>query len=355
MKAGFASEPDDLHALYRRTVQKRLVFLAVGTLVLVILMGADFVTGPSPLTVREALFAFLAGPSGEDSTAAAIVWSIRLPMTCMAVAVGMGLGIAGLQMQTILDNPLASPFTLGFSAAAGFGAAAAIMFGAALPGPAWLIAPIAAFAMTLIACGFVYFIARLRGANAEVLILAGIAVMFMFQACQSLLQYLAAPEVLQQIVFWLFGSLLKSNWIGVSVVVVTLVASVPVLARDAWQLTAMRLGDVHATSLGADVKKLRRRTFLVIAVLTAASVAFVGTIGFIGLIAPHAARALVGEDQRALLPMSALIGAILLASASIVSKLLSQGAVLPVGIVTAVVGVPVLFALITRRGVGGLR
>ncbi len=345
----------DLHALYRKSVRKRLSSIIVCVTLLIAFMAADLVTGPSPLTVREAFDALLNGPAGNDRTAAAIIWAIRLPMTIMGALVGMGLGIAGLQMQTILDNPLASPFTLGFSAAAGFGAALAIMFGGALPVAAWIIAPVSAFAMTLLACALVYAIARLRGANAEILVLAGIAVMFMFQACQSLLQYLAEPEVLQQIVFWLFGSLLKSSWTSVAVLVVVLSVGAPLLARDAWKLTAMRLGDAHATSLGTDINALRRRTFLIIAMLTAASVAFVGTIGFIGLIAPHAARAIVGEDQRALLPMSALTGAMLLSAASIISKILAQGAVIPVGIVTAIVGVPVLFVLIMRRGSGGVR
>lgn len=355
MTASPAPRRRDLHALYRKSVQKRLILLLTCGAILVALMALDLVTGPSPLTVSEAFASLFAGPAGEDRTAAAIIWAIRLPMTLTGVLVGMGLGIAGLQMQTILDNPLASPFTLGFSAAAGFGAAIAIMFGGLLPIAAWLIAPISAFAMTLLACALVYAVARLRGSNAEILVLAGIAVMFMFQACQSLLQYLAEPEVLQQIVFWLFGSLLKATWTSVSVISVVLIMSVPLLARDSWRLTAMRLGDAHATSLGMDINALRRRTFVLIALLTAASVAFVGTIGFIGLIAPHAARAMVGEDQRALLPMSALTGAMLLAAASIVSKVLAQGAVIPVGIVTAVVGVPVLFALIMRRSAGGLR
>lgn len=345
----------DLHVLYRKGMQKRLALMLATLAGLLVLLAIDLVTGPSPLTAGEALQAVFDGPGGNDRTAAAIIWSIRLPMTLMGALVGMGLGVAGLQMQTILDNPLASPFTLGFSAAAGFGAALAIMFGASVPIAGWILAPLSAFAMTLIACLLLYAIARLRGANAEILVLAGIAVMFMFQACQSLLQYLAAPEVLQQIVFWLFGSLLKSTWTSVAILSAVLLFSLPLLARDAWKLTAMKLGDAHASSLGINIEALRRRTFVIIALLTAASVAFVGTIGFIGLIAPHVARAMAGEDQRVLLPLSALSGALMLASASIVSKLIAQGAVIPVGIVTAVVGVPVLFALIMRRSAGGLR
>ncbi len=340
-------------ARYRRTVRARALRLVGAGLVLLALVLADLVTGPSPLTVHEALAGLVRGPGGADRMAATIVWSLRLPATLMGLLVGMALGMAGLAMQTILDNPLASPFTLGFSAAAGFGAALAILFGAAVPLAAWILLPGAAFAATLAACGLVYAIARLRGANAEILVLGGIAVLFLFQALQSLLQYLASPEALQQIVFWLFGSLLRATWTSVAVLAVLLVIAAPLLAREAWGLTALRLGEAHARGLGVGIDALRRRVLALVALLTAGAVAFTGTIGFVGLVAPHAARALVGEDQRTLLPMSALAGGIILVGASVASKLISPGAVLPVGIVTAVTGVPILFWLVARRGAGG--
>lgn len=338
---------------YRRRELHRLGMIAAMLLLAIMLLAGDLLTGPSPITAGHAIKALLAGPDGPDRMAATIVWSIRLPMTLMAALVGIGLGIAGLEMQTILDNPLASPFTLGFSAAAGFGAALAIMFGAALPLPAWLLTPMAAFVATLLACWLVYAMARMRGASPEVLVLGGIAVLFLFQALQSLLQFLAAPEVLQQIVFWLFGSLMKASWTSIAVLGCALALAIPMLAADCWRLTALRLGEAHARSIGIEVDGLRRRTFVIVALVTAASVAFVGTIGFVGLVAPHAARALVGEDQRVLLPMSALAGAVILCGASVVAKLIAQGAVIPIGIVTAFVGVPVLFLLIMRRGAGG--
>ena len=342
-----------LAAGYRRREARRRGMVAAMAAAALVLFVADLLTGPSPITAGRAVEALLAGPGGPDRMAATIVWSIRLPMTVMAVLVGIGLGIAGLEMQTILDNPLASPFTLGFSAAAGFGAALAIMFGAAVPLPAWLLTPMAAFAATLVACWLVYAMARLRGASPEILVLGGIAVLFLFQALQSLLQFLASPEVLQQIVFWLFGSLMKASWTSSLVLAAVLLVTLPVLLADCWRLTALRLGETQARSLGIDVDRLRRRTFVIVALLTAASVAFVGTIGFVGLVAPHAARALVGEDQRALLPMSALAGAVILCGASVAAKLIAQGAVIPIGIVTAFVGVPVLFLLVLRRGAGG--
>lgn len=343
---------ETLHGAYDREARRRISAIAGIFIVLLLLVVLDLTSGPSGMALADLWNALIAGPYGEDRLSATILWQLRMPQTIMGVLVGACLGIAGLQMQTILSNPLASPFTLGFSAAAGFGAALAIMFGAFIPAPAFLVTPICAFIMTLLACGLVYSIAMLRGARPEILVLAGIAVLFFFQSMQSLMQFLASPEVLQQIVFWLFGSLLKATWTSVGVVFVILVACLPLVIRDTWKLTMLRLGDANAASLGLNVDKLRKRTFLLVAVLTAAAVSFVGTIGFVGLIAPHAARAVVGEDHRFSLPLSAVTGAIILIGASVFGKFISPAAVIPVGIITAVAGVPILFAVIAMRGKG---
>jgi iron complex transport system permease protein len=335
---------------YRRASAQRVFAIAACGLVLAGLMVLDMTTGPSGMPLADVLQGLRDGPHGADKGVATILWQLRMPQTLMGALVGACLGIAGLQMQTILGNPLASPFTLGFSAAAGFGAALAIMYGDIVPLPNYVLTPLAAFSMTLVACGLVYLITRLRGATPEILVLGGIAVLFFFQSVQSLLQYLASPEVLQQIVFWLFGSLLKSSWTSVTVVSIIFLGCLPMLLRDVWSLTVLRLGDANAASLGLSVDALRLRTFAVVALLTAAAVSFVGTIGFVGLIAPHAARALVGEDHRFALPLSAITGAVILIGASVFGKFISPAAAIPVGIITAVAGVPILFAIIARRG-----
>jgi iron complex transport system permease protein len=346
---------DDLaqmHGDFRRASLKRALSLAAAILVMLGLMLLDLTTGPSGMPLSDVWTGLLAGPSGGDRTIATILWQLRMPQTIMGMIVGACLGLAGLQMQTILDNPLASPFTLGFSAAAGFGAALAIMFGGLVPLPIYILTPLAAFAMTLVASGFVYLIARLRGASPEILVLGGIAVSFFFQSLQSLMQFLASPEVLQQIVFWLFGSLLKASWTSVQVSGLILVACFPFVARNCWALTTLKLGDANARSLGLSVDGLRRQTFLLVALLTAAAVSFVGTIGFVGLIAPHVCRLLVGEDHRFSLPMSAVMGAIILVGASVIGKAISPAAAIPVGIVTAIAGIPMLFAVILGSGRG---
>lgn len=332
---------------YRAMMLKRLSWVTAGVLLLAGLVVADVLTGPAMLDVTDVIQALLM-PSRATDMVQVIVWDIRLPMTVMALLVGMSLGTAGVYMQTILGNPLASPYTLGFSAAAGFGAALAILTGVTLPFVPWLTIPLAAFVMCALAGALVFAFARMGGMRPEVMVLAGIATLFLFQSAQSMVQYLASPEVLQSIVFWLFGSLLKASWSNVPIVATVFVLASLVVLPQLWQLTALRLGDARANALGVDVRGLRVRLFVVVAFLTAGAVAFVGTIGFVGLVAPHIARMLVGEDQRLLLPMSALAGAVIMAGASVLSKLVSPGGVIPIGIVTALIGVPFLFGLILR-------
>lgn len=385
--------PASIHGSYQRNADRRLLLLAVAALVLLALALADLATGPSGMPLADifkalragpffdtdrssvagqALGALPAAPAGLESLwrglqdtfadearlrkLVTILWGLRMPQTLTGILVGCCLGLAGLQMQTILANPLASPFTLGFSAAAGFGAALAIMFGGMVPGlaaHAWfgfLIVPAAAFAMTIGSCGLIYLIAILRSATPAILVLGGIAVLFFFQSLQSLLQFLATPEASQQIVFWLFGNLLKASWTSVAVGLATLLVCVPFIIFDTWALTTLRLGDANAMSLGINVDKLRKRSFIIVALLTAAAVSFVGTIGFVGLIAPHMARSLVGEDHRFALPLAAVTGAVILIGASVFGKIISPGGAIPVGIITAVAGVPMLFGIIIRSG-----
>jgi len=308
----------------------------------------DVATGPAMLPVGDVVRVLLGQSS--DPMLVAIVHNLRLPIACMAVVVGAALGISGAVMQTILHNPLASSYTLGISAGAGFGAALMILMGAMIPVPqAWAV-PLGSFTFATLACGIVVAIGRARDANPEMLVLAGIACLFLFQALLALLQFLASPEALSQIVFWLFGSLLRADALKVLVVGAVLLAALPILLADAWRFTALQLGDDRASALGVHVGRLRLRAFVAVSLLTGAAVAFVGTIGFVGLVAPHVARLLVGEDQRHMLPASALFGALLLSLASVASKSILPGAVFPIGIVTALIGVPFFLWLVIAAG-----
>ena len=345
-----ATLPDSAVHAWRRRNARRTAVTCGGALLLACSFALDLATGPALLPVSAVLRSLLR--AGSDPMLDAIVRTLRLPIALMAAVVGAALGVSGAVMQTILNNPLASSYTLGISAGAGFGAALAILVGAQLPLPeAWAV-PLAAFLFAGLACAVVAGVGRLRGATPELLVLAGIACLFLFQALLSLLQFLASPEALQQIVFWLFGSLLRATMTKVGIVALGLAVTIPVLLADAWRLTALKLGDDRARALGVRVDALRLRAFVIVSVLTGAAVAFVGTIGFVGLVAPHVARMLVGEDQRHLLPAAAVSGALLLSAASVVSKLILPGTVFPIGIVTALIGVPFFawLVLAARRG-----
>lgn len=336
-------------AIYQK-MQKQRVKILLGTFLATSLSALlDLGIGSSWLGMEQVVDALLGGPSG-DRLLTLIIWQLRLPITLTCLMVGASLGLAGGLMQTLLANPLASPYTLGISAAAGFGAAMAFLTGFSVFGLHWLGVPFAAFLTSGLASLVIYIIGRSRHMDAKILILTGIVVLFFFQALQSLIQYLASPEVLQQIVFWLFGSLLKASWLSFLVSGAVFLFSLLFTLSKVWALTALTLGEDRALALGIKTSKLRLQMFLLCSLLTAGAVSFVGTIGFIGLVAPHLARMLIGEDQRFYLPLAALIGALLLCTSSLVAKLIVPGTIIPIGIITSLVGVPILlYFLMSRR------
>ncbi|MDR0383313.1 MAG: iron ABC transporter permease [Spirochaetaceae bacterium] len=333
---------------YKEKSRKRLAKIAAGLCICAASFIADILIGPSWLTLSET-FAALFRRETVPVTTAVIVWTLRLPAALMALGVGASLGLAGASIQTILDNPLASPYTLGISAGAGFGAALAVIFGGSLPSfiGASLV-PVYAFSFSVLTCMLIYFMGRFRSLAPETMLLCGLGLSFLFQSLQSLLQYISSPEALQSIVFWLFGSLARANWITVALIYLALFVILPLTLVDAWKLTALKLGDEKARSLGINVERLRMKIFILISLLTSFAVCFVGVIGFIGLAGPHIARILVGEDQRFFIPLSAVFGAAILSAASVISKIVSLGAMLPIGIVTGLIGVPFYFSLIFR-------
>jgi iron complex transport system permease protein len=335
---------------YQRMRGRRLfVLLAVAMLIGGSFIG-DLTTGPAGLTAREIASTIL-HPSEVSRSQQVIIWSFRLPIAVMAVVVGAALGLAGGQMQTVLNNPLASPYTLGVSAAAAFGAALVIVFGTGRLGVATTVAiPVGAF-LSAAACSLFLFVAcRVRGGGTEMLIVGGVALHFLFSSGLALLEYLATRDAFQAIVFWTFGSLQGTTWRQVAILAVELFATLALIVPSVWQLTALQLGDDYASGLGVDVERLRLRTMLLVSLLTSTAVSFTGSIGFVGLIAPHLARLLVGEDQRYFIALSAGIGALLVSIASILCKTLVPGTVLPIGVLTAAVGAPFFVALaISRR------
>ncbi len=335
--------------LQRYHRQSRRNALLVGVLALAALAALllDLVTGPAGLPLADTLRALTGGEVTRGTQV--IVWDVRLPVACMALLVGAALALAGAEMQTVLENPLAEPFTLGVSSSAALGAAVAIVLGLTVPGlpPVWSVSG-NAFLFALGALGLLQLLGRIRGGGPEVLILFGVALNFTAAALLSLLQFVASADALQQLVFWTMGSLASAQWPGVVLIGVVLVVAVPFSFRAAWKLTALRLGEVQAKSFGVDVTGLRRWTLLRVSLLAASAVSMVGVIGFVGLAGPHIARMLVGENHRVFLPASLLTGALVMSLASTLSKTLVPGVLLPVGLVTSLIGLPIFFALILR-------
>lgn len=334
--------------IYAGINRKRDMIAVASIIALLIMLIVDMSVGSSSLTVSECLRILFAGPGGED-VYTSIVWDVRLPMTLTCVTVGGCLAMSGLQIQTITNNPLASPYTLGVSAGASFGAAVAICTGFAVFHYQWIGTSLLAFLLALGVTMAIFALSKAKGMSAHTLILVGIIMNFFFSALQQFLQYRASAEIAQIISNWSFGNLSRASWTSVAVGGVIVIVSFFIFAKMSWKLTAFTAGEERARSLGIAVDRLKMTVFLVSAVLVAGGVGFIGTVGFVGLVAPHCARMLVGEDQRYLMPISTLFGSLLMLVASTVSKLISTGSMLPVGIVTSLVGVPFLFFLLMRE------
>ncbi|WP_168208262.1 iron ABC transporter permease [Agrobacterium sp. T29] len=273
-----------------------------------------------------------------------------MPMTMMAILTGISLSLAGLLMQTILDNPLAEPFTLGVSSAAGFGASLSLGFSVSLATlmpwlPAELITAVNAFLFALLAALLVLALSR-GGASVQSITLLGIALHFVFSSLLSLVQYTASVDQLQSIIIWLMGSLQRATWLKVSITAAGCVLFIPLVLVDAWSLAALRSFGEQAAVLGVNVRRLRMAMLIISALLAGMVSAVVGIIGFIRLVAPHVARMLVGEDHRFSIAATAAVGAVFTVFASIATKVIVPGAVLPLGMVTALTGLPFFIMLV---------
>nr|WP_319386860.1 iron ABC transporter permease [uncultured Roseibium sp.] len=331
---------------YKLRHLRRILLVCFAFLLLAGLVVIDITTGPADLsiwrTIQVILDRSLATPK-ED----VIIWQLRLPVALMAVAVGAMLGVAGAEMQTILNNPLADPFTLGLSSAAGFGAALAIVLGwSVIPGVGGLFVSVNAFVFAMLTSCALFVFTRLRGVTPEAMILVGIAMLFTFNALLAFLQYGASEIQLAQLIFWQLGSLARATWGKVGICVAILLLMLPWFMSRSWALTALRMGEDKAAALGVNVGLLRITVLAGVSLLAAVAVSFVGAIAFVGLVGPHIARMIVGEDQRGFLPLSALCGALILSGTSIASKAITPGIVYPIGMITSLIGIPFFLLLI---------
>jgi iron complex transport system permease protein len=334
--------------IYADINKKRILIMSLSVFALLICIVIDLSVGSSNLAIRDILTIIMKGPNVKELNTL-VIWNIRLPMTLTSVFVGGSLGIAGIQVQTLTNNALASPDTLGITASACFGAAIAITIGFSIAGYLWIGTAFLAFIFAIGVSIASFFMGKLKGMSPITLILTGIVMNFFFSALQQFLQYRASPEIAQIISSWTFGNISRSTWVSVCSNAVVLFACTVVLFRFSWKLTAISTGEDRASSLGINIQRLRFSVFFISSILISVAVAFIGTVGFIGLVVPHCTRMILGSDQRYLMPACILFGGILMLVASIIAKLLSVGTILPVGIVTSLIGVPFLFGLLLKR------
>jgi iron complex transport system permease protein len=268
----------------------------------------------------------------------------------MALIAGAGLAAAGATMQGILRNPLVSSYILGISSAAGFGAALAIVLGISVATLGGYIVIGNAFVFCLLAMVIVYLIARVRGMSSESVILAGVAVGFLFSALISLIQYISpTSNAVQAIVFWLMGGLHTATWQNIMICFPIVTVAVILMMLQSWNINVMSMGEDVSVSLGVNSKRVLAINMVLETAATAGIIAFTGIIGFVDLIAPHIARMLIGNDYRYLLPCSALMGAFMLLAADTVGRLIIMPTELPVGIVTSLLGVPFFIYILIRK------
>ena len=287
-----------------------------------------------------------------------IIWNIRMPQALTAVVGGAGLAAAGAMMQSILRNPLGSPFTLGISHAAAFGAAVSVMLfdpgimQSSGSNAVKVINPFGttaiAFVASLIATGVIIGISRLRSASPEVMVLTGVALGSLFTAGTMFLQYFADDVELAAMVFWTFGDVGRADWNELGLMTVVLIALVIYGFANRWNYNAIDAGDETAKGLGIRVERVRLVGMLAASFMTAIVVAFLGIIGFVGLVCPHMVRRLIGDDYRFLLPATCVVGGLLLLAADTAARLIMAPHILPVSILTSFLGAPVFIYLIIR-------
>ena len=344
---------------YRQYIRKKWMVLIAMILLTAAAGLASLMAGSAGLTLKEVILGILKLGSKQTDT---IVWNVRMPRIGTALVVGAALAMCGCIMQNVLRNPLASASTLGVSQGASFGAALSIIClgagsqvntgsgpAAALtisnPALVTLCAFLGGVATTLVILG----LARVRGVTPSVMVLAGVAISSMFSGGTTLVQYFADDVMVATVVHWTFGNLGRAGWSEIA-----LIGGLGLLAflffyYHRWNYNAMESGLHTAKSLGVPVDFLIPASMIICALISSVSVAFVGCINFIGLIAAHIMRRFVGNDFRFLIPCTALCGAALLLASDIVCRMLVPPAVLPIGALTSFLGAPLFLWLIMRR------
>ena len=331
---------------HRKMLISALILAAASVLafVSIFLSQLDSIT---PSVTWKVIDAHLNGMITNDRIAELVVWEQGVPRAIMGVFVGAGLGVGGAVMQSLMRNPLADPYTTGVASGASFGAAIMIMLGISIIplGDYNASVTLNAIILSMVPTAAIVLISKRKGITPTTMILAGVAIMYVFRASNSLLTMISDPENVEQLYIWNVGSLGPAGWDNVWIVAGMTVICIAVLQLMSGRINLMTTGDRSAASMGVGVKPVRAVCLITIAVMTAVMVGFTGTIGFMGLVSPHVARVFVGSNVRYLIPCSAAVGALILVGADCVAKVLIG---IPVGVITALIGGPIFIMLLIK-------
>lgn len=340
---------DTVPAMPRTTaLTVTLLVVLAASMVLAVVLGQTVQPVGTTLTVLRTALTGGVLPAADAGTYA-IVWQLRVPRVLLAAIVGAGLSGVGVAVQAFVRNPLADPFVLGISHGAAVGATAVSVFGLLLSFGTYALSA-GALGSALVAASLVYLVATSRGRMSPLrLVLVGSVLGYGFSALTTVLVFFSpTSDAARSVLFWLLGSLASANWGSLPLVAVVVAAGLAWLGVRARLLNVISLGDDPATTLGLDPARLRRELFVVAATLVAVMVAVSGAIGFVGLVLPHLARMLVGADHRRVLPVAVLGGAVFLVWVDLAARTAAAPYELPLGALTAAVGVPVFLLLLSR-------
>ena len=343
--------------LEQKKKRNRIVIVSMLMTVVVIGVACLFV-GSSNMSFQDALDALLGGGTSAQSR---IIWKIRVPRVLAAVIAGAGLAVSGLVMQTTLNNSMASPSTLGVSNAAVFGANLSIIAfaGGFLStgnnvqsfdvGANPYATSVLAFLFATVSILLILGLCTVRSFSPNVVVLAGMAIGSVWTAATTILQFYATDVGLSAAVIWSFGDLGRATYRTDAIMAAVVLAGFVFFMLMSWKYNALLSGEATAKTMGINVEGLRFASLLLASVITAACVSFLGIIGFVGIICPHVTKKLLGQDHRVTLPVSCLMGSLLLLLADTLSRSLGSGSALPVGAITSLLGAPFFIAIIFSK------
>lgn len=345
-----SQESRDTVQSYRISEIRKLTFVFACAIAAVIVAGLSITFGTMDIgfiECYEVIWNHITG-NVQDKLIDYIIVDERLPRIAAALVAGAGLAIAGCVMQSVLKNPLADPYTTGISSGAGFGAALAVTLGISIVGGNYALV-VNAFVFSLIPMAMMLGVGRIKKSSPTMMIMAGMAIMFMFNAFTTVLKIRADPDALAKLYAWTVGTVADCGWSEIEIMFIVVSIGVLLTQLLSRKLNILATGDDSAKAMGLDVENLRIVLLLIISLVVATVVSFTGLIGFVGLVAPHVCRIFVGADNRYLVLSSAMFGAVLLEVADFIGRTIIAPSTLQVGIVTSFIGGPMFLYLIMRQ------